>query len=258
MMKLIGLIPAGGTASRLGKLPCSKEILPFIEKSGNFRVVSANLIHYYKLAGIKEIFMIIRKGKWDIPEYFGDGSAFGVNMGYLIVNCTSGTPFTLSQAYPFVRDKVVALGFPDIVFSPENAFQQLLSKISKTDAQIMLGLVPHKNPEKADMVAFNHDGSIRDIIIKQNRKDLKYSWFIALWKPLFTEFMKHFTDDYIREGIDRIKLKDGTSREIYVGDVIMHAIRNGMKAEYIIFENGFYEDLGTPGALNNYIDKTIS
>ncbi|MBN2482452.1 MAG: hypothetical protein JXB19_11990 [Bacteroidales bacterium] len=252
-MEIIGLIPAGGTASRMGKLPCSKEIFPLVEKSGKIRVVSENLIRYYRLAGIKEIFMIIRKGKWDIPEYFGDGSAFGVNMGYLIVNCTYGTPFTLSQAYPFAKDKLVAMGFPDIIFSPENAFRQLVSKITTTDAEIILGMVPCINPIKVDMVEFNEDGSIRDIVIKQNRNDLKYSWGIAVWKPRFTELMKEFTDDLIRKGVDKIEQQDAASREIYVGDVIMHGIRSGIKAGYIIFEEGHYEDIGTPDELKDYI-----
>lgn len=256
-MEIIGLIPAGGVASRLGNLPCSKEIFPFIDQAGNIRVVAENLIHYYKLAGIKDIYMIIRKGKWDLPEYFGDGSEWDVNMGYLIVNCTFGTPFTLSQAYPFVKDKIVALGFPDIIVRPENAFQKIVSKISETDAEIILGIVPHHNPMKVDMVEFNEDGSIRDIVIKQKRTDLKYSWCIAVWKPRFTKFMRDFTDSCILKGTDKIEQKDGASREIYIGDVIMQALTNGYKTDYVLFEDGGYDDLGTHGELKDYIIKKL-
>ncbi|MBN1158061.1 MAG: hypothetical protein JXA61_01660 [Bacteroidales bacterium] len=254
-METIGLIPAGGTASRLGRLPCSKEIFPLVDRSGTIRVVSEHLIRCFRIAGIEEVYMIIRKGKWDIPEYYGDGSAFGVNMGYLVVNSTYGTPFTLSQAYPFIKDKLVAMGFPDIIFSPENAFQQLVSKIKSTEAEIVLGIVPFAHPAKADMIEFNEDGSIRDIVIKQNRIDLQYSWGIAVWKPRFTELMKNYTDDCFLKGKDKIEQQVGKSREIYVGDVIMHAIRNGFKTSYVVFKEGYYEDIGTPDELNDYLRK---
>src|SRR5690606_8376318 len=112
-MRFFGLIPAGGTGSRLGKMPCSKEVLPIVRQSGNTitrSTVCENLIRYYKLAGITNIHFIIRSGKWDIPAYLQDGKALGVNISYLIMDLPYGTPFTLDQAYPFVQGNYVALG----------------------------------------------------------------------------------------------------------------------------------------------------
>jgi glucose-1-phosphate thymidylyltransferase len=255
-MELAGLIPAGGLAERLGKLPCSKEVLPYKDASGRMMVISENLINYYRLAGIKNIYFIIRKGKWDIPEYFGDGSAWGVNIGYLAMNLPYGTPFTLNQAFPFVRDKIVALGFPDIIFKPENAFEAIKSKLLNSDAEIVLGIAQTDNYLKSDMIEFKEDRTISNIIIKQNRPDLKYSWFIAMWKPAFTEYMNQFLEHFLKKHPDgRISTEEGTSREIYVGDVIQHALSEGMKPDYVIFENGTYLDIGTKDDLRKFISE---
>ena len=59
---LVGLIPAGGQALRLGNLPCSKEIYPlqlWSEKDTEPRVISEYLVKYYKLAGCSHIYFIL-------------------------------------------------------------------------------------------------------------------------------------------------------------------------------------------------------
>jgi len=255
MMNIVGLIPAGGSARRLGKLPCSKEIFPIADKNGRVSVISSNLISYFRIAEILNLFFIIRKGKWDIPDYFGDGTDMNVNIGYLIMNRPFGTPFTVDQAYPFVKDSIVALGFPDIVFKPEDAFVSLKAKLLDGKADIVLGIVPHKEFLSTDMIEFNQAGEIQDIIIKQNRPDLKYGWFTALWRPSFTEFMHAFLSDFINrnpEGL--IRNKDMSERELYIGDVIRSALNNNLTVGHIVFEEGRYIDLGTPSSVYQKLD----
>ena len=65
---------------------------------------------------INKVYFIIRKGKWDIPEYYGSGENHTMDIGYLMMNQPYGVPFTLNQAYPFVKDSLIAFGFPDIIF----------------------------------------------------------------------------------------------------------------------------------------------
>ena len=38
-MEIIGLIPAGGQAKRLGKIPCSKEIYPIVRKKSDNKLL---------------------------------------------------------------------------------------------------------------------------------------------------------------------------------------------------------------------------
>jgi glucose-1-phosphate thymidylyltransferase len=252
-MEIVGLIPGAGQANRLGNIPCSKEVFPVMNSTGELTVLSSNLIRYFRLAAITKLYFIIRKGKWDIPSYFGDGSELGVRIAYLMMNLPFGTPFTLNQAYPYIKNKIIALGFPDILFKPDNAFSLLKERFLASRADVILGIVPTDKYQNSDMIDFDDNGNIREIVIKKNRPDLKYSWFISLWRPSFSSFVNDFLEQLLKidkEG--RITLNDGSRREVYVGDVIQAAIANRMIVDYEIFENGSYKDMGTPEDLAGY------
>jgi glucose-1-phosphate thymidylyltransferase len=245
-MDIVGLVPAAGIASRLGKLSYSKEIIPLPGMKHKASVLSENLVRYFRLAGIHNLYFIIRKGKWDIPEYYGDGSSFGVNIGYLLMNLSFGTPFTISQAFPFIEDKIVALGFPDILFEPEDAFEKLKTRFLETDADVILGIVPSEHYLRSDMIELDAQGNIKDIVIKQDRPDLKHSWFIALWRPTFSLFIKDQLNRVLSQNKEgRIAMPDGTFRELYMGDIIREAIISGLKTDYLLFGDGYYRDMGT-------------
>ena len=70
--------------------------------------------------------MILRDGKWDIPSYLGDGSLVNLHLAYLMMAQPFGVPYTLDQAYPFVKDCRIALGFPDVLFESQDAFEKIL------------------------------------------------------------------------------------------------------------------------------------
>lgn len=254
-MKFFGLIPAGGTGSRLGKMPCSKEVFPLVQKTGDTitrSTVCENLIRYYRLAGITNIYFIIRSGKWDIPAYLQDGKDQGVNISYLIMNLPYGTPFTLDQAYPFVQGNYVALGFPDMICTPENLFMRLKEKLSHTHADVVLALCRMPNYKSSDMIEFDGD-AIADIVIKEDRPDLTYGWTNAVWGPAFTEFLHEHLKAQVAKNEITTTASDGTSRELYVGDIIRAAIKKGMKVDYVLFEEGTAVDIGSPAELVKYL-----
>lgn len=185
--KIIGLIPTAGRATRLGPLPCSKEIYPIGFRPGGQGLKPKAAGHYLlekmRRAGIEQAYIVLRAGKWDIPAYFRDGAEAGMRLGYVVVDETDGVPYTLDHAYPFVQDAVVALGFPDILFSADDAFVRLRERQERTGADIVLGLFPGDQPHKTDMVELDARGTVRRILIKPGRTDLKYTWGIALWTP---------------------------------------------------------------------------
>lgn len=259
-MEFDALIAAGGFANRLGALPCSKEIFPIVGQFTNDRikVVCENLIEYYKAAGIKNVHFIIRKGKWDIPQLFGDGSSIGVNISYKIMNLPFGTPFTLDQAYPFIKDKNIAMGFPDIIMEPTNAFKIIKEKLSKGKSDIVLGLFPIKNYWKWDMIDFEDD-RIKEIVIKGKRSDLKYGWSIAVWRPSLTDFMHGYLSKLIKSNSKGTRIvPDGSERELYVGDVFTEAMKSGLIIDYEIFDDGFTTDIGTHEDMLEYLKESFN
>lgn len=246
----IGIIPAGGKASRLKKLPCSKEILPLKMDENRIQVTSSYLISYYKNAGISRAYFILREGKWDIPAYYRDGSDIGVTLGYLIMDKPYGVPFTIDQAFPFVKDNYVALGFPDILIQPENAFADLKNKMMDTNAEVVLGVFPVDNYKKWDLIEFDEQQHICSIQIKKERPDLNYAWAIAVWAPSFTRFMHEQLLRYAKE------FENNNQRnELYIGNIIQDAMKEGFRVDYVQFEDGSAIDTGTPEDLKKYLTR---
>jgi glucose-1-phosphate thymidylyltransferase len=238
---VIGLIPAAGYATRLGPLPCSKEILPVGTRETpdgpQPKAVSHYLLEKMRLAGITEAIIVLREGKWDIPAHFKDGAIVDMRLAYLAVPPTAGPPYTLDYAYPFVRDAIVALGFPDILFEPNDAYPRVLAHQARTHADVVLGLFPADRPETMDVVAVNSGGRVERILVKPAHTTLRQTWGIAVWTPAFTEFLH-----------DRLMHGSALPREteLHVGNVIQAAIEAGMRVEGLVVSEQPFLDIGVP------------
>lgn len=247
--ELIGLIPAAGQARRLGVLPCSKEIYPigFGPSDGgpDLRPKAAcqYLLESMRAAGARKVFIVLRDGKWDIPAYLGDGYALDVHLAYLIMRLPFGVPYTLDQAYPFVRHAIVALGFPDLLFQPADAYAQLLERQADRSAEIVLGLFPAGRPTKTDRVELDRDGRVRAVVTRARQGDSRATWILAVWTPAFTQFMHEHLAAMPVSG-----LADGRREgvELSMSDVIRAAIDEGLTVDSVVFSEGRFVDIGTP------------
>lgn len=254
-LNLVGLLPAGGTAQRIQPLPCSKELYPIgfhpVGRKLQLRpkTVSHYLLEKMQLASVTKAYFILRKGKWDIPAYFGDGSEPGVYLAYLIIGSSFGVPYTLDQAYPFIENATVVFGFPDILFEPDDAFVKLLERQSKSGADLVLGLFTAEQPQKMDMVDLDARGRIRRIVIKPERTELLYTWIIAVWNSTFTHFLHGFVaseTERREKSRPSSPAADTKPKELFLGDVIQEAIQDGLKIDSVFFPRGSYVDIGTP------------
>lgn len=261
---IIGLVPAGGRASRLSPLPFSKELYPIgfrsVDERGTLRpkVVCHYLLERMRLAAVKKAYIIIRKGKWDLPGYLRDGKMLNMHLAYLMMDLPYGVPYTLDQAYPFVQDAVVAFGFPDIVFQPEDAFVQLLARLSEKKADIVLGLFAANNPHKVDMVDLDPDGRVCGIQIKPERTHLRYSWLIAVWTYEFSSFMHEYVSlDRKGKKDKKSDFNDVAEQELFIGDVFQSAIENDMRIDSVTFNKGKYLDIGTPEDIERAVRTKI-
>jgi glucose-1-phosphate thymidylyltransferase len=252
--EVIGLIPAAGRAARLGRLPCSKEMLPLgagyvgAQNTGTIKVMLHSVLEKLCRAEIYRTYIILREGKWDIPAYFADGSIVNMHLAYLMLGPPFGVPYTLDQAYPFIHDRKIALGFGDILFHAEDAYVRLLNWQSSSNADVVLGLFPANRPDKVDMVELADEHRVRRVIPKPLRSELNYTWGNAVWTTAFTEFLHRFVEEH--------KPSAATSREPFVGDVIQAAIENGLRVEAVHVSSDPYVDIGTPDDLAKAISGT--
>jgi glucose-1-phosphate thymidylyltransferase len=253
VQEVIGLLPAAGQATRIAPLPFSKELYPvgfrFVDEGRSIRpkVVCHYLLEKMRLAGIAKSYILLRSGKWDIPAYLGDGAMLNMHLGYLIMGLPFGVPYTLDQAYPFVQEALVVLGFPDILFQPNNAFIKLLARQAARKVDVVLGLFPTDQTHKAGMVDFDTEGRVRLVVEKPLQTELQYMWGIAVWTPVFTHFMHQYLTAI---EADRLRTDPNNSllqqRELPIGDVFQAAIESGIGIEAEVFADGTYLDIGTP------------
>jgi glucose-1-phosphate thymidylyltransferase len=245
----LGLVPAGGCGSRIGPLPCSKELLPLglaAPAGGMLRPkpLCLNLIEAYAQAGIRDVCFALRYGKWDIPAYFGSGADFGLSMSYVVARETWGVPFTADAAWPVTRGRVVAFGFPDILFGPADLFSRLRSRWGAGGAcDVLLAALPVTPGQPADMLQTDESGRLAGILVKPAHTDLKYAWVAALWGPAFTEFLHDFCD---AERNDRAAGSRDPA-ETQLSDLYVAAMASGLRIGVETVADGWWLDAGTPG-----------
>ena len=253
---VVALVPAAGSAKRIAPLPCSKELFPIGFQRGDTtaepqaKVVSQYLLEKFRIAGITRAFLILRDGKWDIPAYYGDGAMVGLNLAYVVVGETRGPPDTLDGAYPFVRERTVAFGFPDMLFGPDDVFARLLRRMQETSADVVLGLYPAPNCRLMDMVNVTDDGVVRSIVLKPERTDLRYAWICAVWAPAFTEYMHDFVANERKAADQQTAYADVDPQgDLPLGMVVKAALHSGLRVWGITFPEESYIDIGTPADL---------
>lgn len=247
--EIVGLIPAGGHAARLSPLPCSKELFPIgwqADKMGKMKpkAVSHFLLDKYKAAGIRKTYFILRKGKWDIPQYYGDGEMVDMHLAYLMMNLSHGHPFTLDQAFPFTKNNLVAFGYPDVLFEPEDSFVHLIRKQSETKASVVLGIFPIRSDQRwTDIMSFGEGKKIQTISVSGPAgSGEKWGWAIAIWTPEFSLFMH----DFLKEEIKQNRFTGPDGKEYTMNHVFQAALDKGLLIEPVMFDSGFVQDVGTP------------
>jgi dTDP-glucose pyrophosphorylase len=252
--EIVGLIPAAGQAKRLQPFPCSKELFPvgFTKdpQTGMPRpkVAAHYLLEKFKAAGISKAFIVIREGKWDIPNYFQQGQGVGLSLAYLVIPGSVGPPDTLDRAYPFTAQHRIAFGFPDILFGPPDAYGRLVEQQERTGADVVLGLHRIEDTRIWDMVDSDTDGRVREIVMKPASTTLTFGWCFAVWMPAFSEFLHQFlrAEETKRNMSVLASTSNDPGGDLAVGVVLQAALKAGLTIQTVKFPQDSYLDIGTP------------
>jgi glucose-1-phosphate thymidylyltransferase len=96
-------------------------------------------------------------------------------------------------------------------------------------------------------VDFDENGRVWRIVLKSSSVGLGHAWIIAVWTPMFTNFMHRYISK-LKELMDQNGDQNHITahQELYIGDVIQAAIQNEMKIDSVVFSDGFCLDIGTP------------
>jgi glucose-1-phosphate thymidylyltransferase len=250
----VGVIPGGGSATRLAPLPCSKELLPigFRQTSCGPRpkVIANYLVDGLRLAGARQIFWLIDRAKTDVMNYFGSGNDFGARMAYVPSEGSPSVVHTIDAAYPFLRDRHVLFGFPDIIFEPALAPRKLWERLQQHGVDVVLGAVPAPPEQIADRVEIGADGRALQIRVKPADCPWPDVWILAAWAPRFTSFLHTWL-----QALQAGPASGSVETELYMGDVLQAAIHAGLSIEVETFQDGSFIDAGTPAGLEAAISR---
>jgi len=158
-----GIILAGGTGSRLYPLTiaANKQLLPLYDKPVIYYPLSTLMF-----AGIRDILII--SSERDLPHIealLRTGEQFGIKCSYQIQTSPRGLPEAFVIAEEFLAGEPSMLILGDNFFYG-NLLQDLLQKAIKQTTGAHLFLHPVDNPSAYGVLAFDSDGTIKNIVEK--------------------------------------------------------------------------------------------
>ncbi|MBU3599651.1 HAD-IIIA family hydrolase [Polynucleobacter sp. 30F-ANTBAC] len=151
-------ILAGGMGTRLrersGDMP--KPMVPVLGKP-----VLHHQIELCRKHGFTDIALLVQHRYEKISEYFGDGSAFGVNLKYAIEDKPRGTAGALHDALPMLADRILVL-YGDTFMDVD--LRKLWMAHESSGAVGTLFLHPNDHPHDSDIVDIDKIGMVREIL----------------------------------------------------------------------------------------------
>lgn len=172
-----GIILAGGAGTRLYPLTLvtSKQLLPVYDKPMIFYPLSTLM-----LAGIKDILIISTPA--DLPNFeklLGNGSAFGINLSYMVQPSPDGLAQAFILGENFIGDDACAMVLGDNIFYGNGfgkALKQAVTDAEKNKRATVFGYYVN-DPERFGVVEF--DENWKAISIEEKPKQPKSSYAVT-------------------------------------------------------------------------------
>lgn len=165
--RVVGVVPAAGSATRLQPLPCSKEML---QVGG--RPVLEYALDRILAAAPAEVRVVTRPEKEDVRKH-------AARLGARVL---LGEPPTFAASVLAGLDglddgDVILLALPDSLWEPRDGFRLLLERLGD-DTDVVLGVFPSSEPERSDVVVLA-GGRVAEVAVKPSRPATGLVWGCA-------------------------------------------------------------------------------
>ncbi len=154
------VIMAGGFGTRLRPLTCSvpKPMAPMVN-----RPMMSHIVTLLTKLGIREVLSLLYYQPEVITTYFGNGSAFGIDMHYVQSEADFGTAGSVRNAYEFLDERFIIIS-GDVLTDFDLAKAIAFHEEKKAKATIVLTRVP--DPLSFGVVMTNDEGRITRFLEK--------------------------------------------------------------------------------------------
>jgi len=155
------VVMAGGFGSRIQPLTNSrpKPMLPIINKP----MMQHTMLTLRDL-GIKDFIILLYFKPDVIKEYFGDGSALGINITYVVPDDDYGTAGAVKLAQEYIGDENFIIISGDLVTDFD--FQKIFDYHKEKQAKLTITLTSVENPLQFGVVIANEEGKIEKFLEK--------------------------------------------------------------------------------------------
>ena len=155
------VVMAGGFGTRIQPLTNSrpKPMLPVVN-----RPMMENTMVTLRDLGIKDFIVLLYFKPEVIQDYFGDGSAFGMNITYVIPDDDYGTAGAVKLAQEHIGDDNFIIISGDLVTDFD--FQKIFDYHTQKESKLTITLTSVENPLEFGVVIANEDGRIEKFLEK--------------------------------------------------------------------------------------------
>jgi len=215
------VILAAGIGTRMGPLTENrpKAMLPIVNKP-----LLEHIILELKIAGIKDLFIVVGYCKEKIIEYFGNGSNLGVNIEYIEQKKQNGTAGAIAIARDYINERFLVINGDTLIDGKD------IERLCNTPGDAVLTAKKVDSPEYYGVLYVK--GEKIEKIIEKPKESTSNLANVGVY----------IFDPYIFDVIDYTGLSKRGEYEIT--DSIQSMIDSGKELRYIIIER--WQDIGFP------------
>lgn len=215
------VIIAAGKGTRMGPLTENrpKAMLPIANKP-----LLEHIILELKIAGIKDLYMVVGYHKEKIIEYFEDGSKFGVSIEYIEQKNQNGTASAVATTRNSINERFLVMNGDILIDSKD------IERFCNMKGDIVLAAKDVASPEEYGILYVKREKVER--LVEKPKESISNLVNIGVY----------IFDPSIFDAIDNT----GPSKrgEYEITDSIQFMIDSGKELKYMIFER--WQDIGFP------------
>ena len=168
-MRVVGIVPAAGWATRLNLSEGSKEMLTVMGKP-----VMDHVIERMQIAAPDSIRVVTRPAKLDVIRHSRE-----LGLEVTLAETRSVNESIAVAVEGLEPDDMVLIGFPDSIWEPLNGYRLLLDRLSP-ERTVVLGLFIWSEANRGDVVVMDASGTVHEIVPKPTVPSSNLIWGCAV------------------------------------------------------------------------------